>query len=164
MSKKIKAAIAVSILLNVLLTGMILGHVAGRLTHRHPPWRDADHPMLDQLSTEKRTMLLDTMQRLSKENRESWKLIREGRERALVILSAKDFNERDYMAEVARLDELKAKLSHNTTAATVALASGFSQEERKTLAGFIRHLPPRPPEERRGGARRPGHEEVPLTP
>ncbi|MES0336238.1 MAG: periplasmic heavy metal sensor [Candidatus Magnetobacterium sp. LHC-1] len=140
MSNKIKIVIATSVLLNVLLTGIILGHVLSKLTHRPPGGVDNDH-VVSQLSAEKRKVFLDTMQQVSIENRKIRKHIREGRERALAALSAREFSESDYMAETVRLDELRMRISHNTTAATVALAAGFSQEERKVLAAYIRHLP-----------------------
>jgi uncharacterized membrane protein len=143
MSKKMKVLIVGSLLLNVLLVGMIIGDMSHRWQResylkRHP------RELASKLPEDEAGLILKTVERVHRNNRDVHKQIREARKRAMRILTAHDFDEAAYQIEVQKLQELRGLMMRRLADATIELAKQFDQKERRALAQYLRR-PPRPP-------------------
>jgi uncharacterized membrane protein len=101
MSNKVKILILVSVLVNVLLIGVVIGHVS----HRFGRMGFARRHMTElaaKLPAEKERLLSQTLDRVHRENRKIHREIRNTRAKAISILTAPDFDEAAYQAEVDR--------------------------------------------------------------
>jgi uncharacterized membrane protein len=143
MSKTTKVLIFSSLVLNILLIGFIMGNVSHRL-FREYSYRKKPAELAVKLSPEKEKIFSDTMEKVRMENRSIRKQIREARERILTILTATQFDAASYESEVEKLHKLRGLMIQQSSKATEELAKQFNQEERRALAGYLRH----PPEKR----------------
>ena len=143
MSKKMKVLIIGSLLLNVLLVGMIIGDMSHRW-QREPYFGRRARELASNLPEDEAGLILKTVERVHRNNRDVHKQIREARKRAMRILTAHDFDEAAYQIEVQKLQELRGLMMRRLANATIELARRFDQEERRVLAQYLRR-PPRPP-------------------
>lgn len=143
MSKKVKILILCSLLLNVLLFAVIVGHVSYRLSGRGI-MRHHAMEFVKKLPAEKKTVFLERIERVHRENRGVHKQIREAREKAIAILTAPEFDGTAYQVQVEKLHNLRGRMRLRLADAIREMAGQLSQEERKALAKHLRR-PPRPP-------------------
>jgi len=155
MSRKIKILVLGSLLLNVLLIGVSLGHVSHRLGNDRFNRRPVPE-FVAQLPEDKEKLFFETMERVRSENRDIYRQIKEARERSISILTAPEFDEDAYQAEIGKLHELYGLMKQRLANATIGLAKQFNQEERKALANYLRRPPSPPP----GAKPNPGRPEV----
>jgi uncharacterized membrane protein len=148
MSKKMRVLVIGSLLLNVLLVGLIIGDMSHRFRTRPPIGKHA-RDLASKLPKDKADLVLKTMQTVHLKNRDVYKQIQEARERAMKIMTAKEFDEAAYQTEVKRLHELRGFMMHRLGNVTTELAKQFNQQDRRVLAKYLRR-PPRPQWEDRG--------------
>jgi uncharacterized membrane protein len=144
MGKPIKILIISSLILNVLLIGIIIGSMSDRLFRKDFPRRPPPGLRMN-LSPDKEKLFSDMMEKVFRQNDDVRKQTDEARERLLSVLSAPQFDEGAYHAEVTKLDRLRDLMMKRLAEATKELAKQFNQEERKALAEHLRHPPPPPP-------------------
>ncbi len=142
MNKKMKIILILSVLLNMLFIGLVIGH----MTHRFGPeefmrWRTMRFAR--RLSPEKRTLFMETLKKVYRDNEGIHEKIREGRKRIVSILSAPEFDEKAYQEEVEKMHRLRGLMMQRLADATKELAKAFTPEERKALAAHLLK-PPRP--------------------
>ncbi|MBW2664467.1 MAG: periplasmic heavy metal sensor [Deltaproteobacteria bacterium] len=140
MSKKIKFLIFSSLLLNVLLFGVVIGDVSHRL-HKEYFIRKSAQEFASKLPQDKAAFFLKTMERVHLNNRDAYNQIRETKKEAIKLLSAPEFNEAAYRAQVEKIHKLRSLMKRRLADATIELARQFSQEERRALAQHLRHFP-----------------------
>ena len=157
MSKKMKILTIGSLLLNVLLIGIVIGDMSHRFRREDFLGRHA-RELSSKLPEDKAALFLETVEKVHLNNRDIHKQIREGRRRAMRILTAPEFNEAAYQIQVEKLHELRGIMMRRLANATMELARQFDQQERKVLAKHLRR-PPRPPRdvESPRDSRRPRH-------
>ena len=143
MSKKMKVLVIGSLLLNVLLVGVIIGDMSYRL-REEPYFGRHAREFSSKLPEDKAALFSETVEKVHLNNRDVHKQIREARKRAMRILTARDFDEAAYQAQVEKLHELRGLMSRRLADATIELARQFDQKERRALAQYLRR-PPRPP-------------------
>lgn len=148
MTKKVKAALLVSLLLNILLIGWIAGNMIYYVRGHHGFHRE-EQAVLQSLPEEKRALFLETMKGARSGSRDFRDRMHEIRDRTLAILTAPVFDEQAYRAEVEELHRFRAEKMNRLAAATGKLAGQFNQEERKILAELLKRRPT-PPSKREG--------------
>lgn len=161
MSKKMKVLIIGSLLLNVLFVGVIIGNMSDCLL-RERFWGRHAREIGSKLSKDKAKLFLDTVERVHLNNRDLHKQIRETRERAMKILTAREFDEAAYQIEVDKLHKLRGLMMRRFADATIELTRQFNRKERRVLAQYLRR-PERPPRNVRSprNAGPPHHHEAP---
>jgi len=150
MSKTMRILIISSLVLNVLLIGIIIGSMSNRLFRKEFPGRKPPELGL-KLPPDKEKLFSDTMEKVFRQNDDVRKQTDESRERLLSILSAPQFDEGAFQAEVTRLDGLRDLMMKRLAEATKELAKQLNQEERKVLAEHLRQPPFPPPPPYRDG-------------
>lgn len=143
MSKKMKVLTIGSLLLNVLLVGVIIGNMSNWLLRERFCERHAQE-IGAKLSKNKAKLFLYTVEKVHLNNRNVHKQVRETRERAMKILTAREFDEAAYQIEVDKLHELRGLMMRRFADATIELTRQFNRKERKILAQYLRR-PERPP-------------------
>jgi uncharacterized membrane protein len=143
MSRKMKVLTIGSLFLNVLLIGVVIGDMSHRFRREDFSGRRA-RELSSKLPEDKAALFLETVEKVHLNNRDIHKQIREGRRRAMKILTAPKFDEAAYQIQVEKLHELRGLMMRRLADATMALARQFDQQERKVLAQHLRR-PPGPP-------------------
>jgi uncharacterized membrane protein len=144
MSKTTRILIISSLILNVFLIGIIIGGMSDRMFRKDFPGREPPDLGL-KLPPDKEKLFSDMMEKVFRENDDIRKQIDEARERVLSILSAPEFDEATYYAEIEKLEKLHSAMMQRLADATKELAKQFNREERKVLAEHLRQPPPPPP-------------------
>ncbi len=140
MTKRMKILLVVSLVLNVLLAGALIGnvshHVGRRFAFLH------EQAMVAQLPPEKQQLFQEAMRSMRLECRDLRKQIGETRERAIAVLTATEFDEQAYQAEVDKLRDLRGQMMQRVANTTKELAKRFDPEEREALGGYLKDVPP----------------------
>ncbi len=143
MSKKMKAVILCSLLFNIMLMGAIIGDVSRRLS-KFVLIKNQASEFTSKLSEDKRKLFYEVMEKVYSDSKDTFKQIRKVRENAQSVLTAPEFDDAAYQAEVEKLHTLRRIMKQRLADAAKELAHQFDQEERKILADFFSN-PPGPP-------------------
>jgi uncharacterized membrane protein len=137
-----KILIVASLVLNVLLAGVIMGNVSHQMGRKYLGFKQHERKLVAKLPPEKQRLFRDAMERAHLECEDLRKQIGNTRERALSILTAPEFDERAFQAEVEKLHDLRGMIAQRLADATMELAKQFDSEERKVLGGYLKRPPP----------------------
>lgn len=143
MSKKMKVVILCSLLVNIMLMGAIIGDVSRRLS-KFALIKNQASEFSSKLSEDKRKLFYEVMEKVYSDSKDTFKQIREAREKAQSILTAPEFDDAAYQVEVEKLHTLRRIMKQRLADAAKELAHQFNQEERKILGDFFNN-PPGPP-------------------
>ena len=139
MSKKVKILIFSSLLLNVLLAGVIIGDVSHRF-HKEYFVQKSLKEFASKLPGDKAALFLETVKRVHLNNQDAYNEIREARNKAMMLLSAPEFDESAYRLQIEKIDKLRSLMKRRLAEATVELARQFNQKERSALAQNLRRF------------------------
>ena len=142
MTRNMKILIVASLVLNLLLAGVIIGNVSHHMGRKHFGSKQHEQKLVAKLPPEKQRLFRDVMERAHAESDDIRKQIGETRERALSILTAPEFDERSFQAEVEKLHDLRGLKMQRLADATKELAKQFDAEERTVLGGYLKRPPP----------------------
>ena len=126
MTRTAKFFVIASVALNVVLIGLVLGHAAHRFGPHFPHGIQQAVRMLPE---DKQAEFKDTMQQLYRENRGTWKQMRQSRQATMRILQADHFNRDAYEAEMKKLQRMADAIA--------SLAEHWSPEDRQALAAML---------------------------
>jgi uncharacterized membrane protein len=107
--------------------------------HRQYVDREVGREFASTLPPKKAGLFFETVERVHRDNRKTYRQIRAAREKAMQILGAPEFDETAYRREVKKLHKQHGLMKEQLAEATVELAKQFSQEERKALAKHLKH-------------------------
>jgi len=142
MSRKLKTFVVCSVLLNLLLAGVIVGHTAFRM---HPPhggagWKP-DLSAIETLPADKQDLVRKTLDKVREDGDTLRTQVRNTQEETSRILSAENFDETAYDAQVQKMHELHQQRRQIMADAFKNLAKQLNAEERKVLAEMVRKAP-----------------------
>jgi uncharacterized membrane protein len=140
MSKKLKLAFIVSIVLNVLLAGVILGDLPRRFD-RAPRTGDRIKRDLAALPEPLRTRFREKMEQARRSGMRA--KIREERNEAIRLLAAEPFDEAAFDRQVKKIQDLRLQMTQRMADSVKDLAKDLPQNERKALAEVLKRPPPR---------------------
>ena len=140
MSKTVKIAIILSVVLNILLIGFILGNVSHRFFIPNS-FHEKPQDISVNLPPDKKELFLNTMQKIRSENRAVKQQIRDARRKIFSILTSPQFDEDLYTSETEKLHLLRGLMMKRFSNAAKELAKQLNQEERKALAEHLRRSP-----------------------
>jgi len=137
MSRNIKIVLTASIILNVLFLGILIGLFSDDFK-KHKNMRSQMHSSIDKLPKEKAKLVKKTMRSLHKETKKTRKQVRKTRKNINNIISAPEFDESAYDAEIKNLQELQAEIMKKFGKVTKELALQLEQDERKVIAELLK--------------------------
>jgi uncharacterized membrane protein len=135
-----KVLLVTSLVLNVLLAGALIGNVSHHMGRRFALMHE--RALVVELPPEKQKLFHEAMSSMRMEGRDLRKQIGETRERAIAVLTAPEFDEEAYQAEVDKLRVLRGLMMQRVANTTKELAKQFDPEERRALGGYLRDVPP----------------------
>lgn len=138
MSRQFKFLFTLSILLNLLLVGIVAGHVSHRLFIQHEPYSEIFSQIADALPPEKRPIFEDAMKRADQDTAELHDQLAESRKQAANIMKADAFDKDAYLAQVQRINKLRAQLIERKAEAITEAAGKLSAEDRAAMTELLR--------------------------
>ncbi|MGH7768255.1 MAG: periplasmic heavy metal sensor [Candidatus Binatia bacterium] len=142
MSKKLKLAFIVSIVLNVLLAGVILGDLPRRFDRAPRSGERMIKRDLAALPEPLRTRFREKMEQARRSGMRA--KIRQERNEAIRLLAAEPFDEAAFDRQVKKIQDLRLQMTQSMADSIKDLAKDLPQEERKALAEVLKRPPPRP--------------------
>ncbi len=131
MTKNLKILFTLSVLLNVLLGGALAGGASQRANDT--PWKD----MKSELSPEAQKQVTEMFEQNWKEMSPMFRAAGQERKNMTAIISAENFNEKDFDEAARRMHALQNKITDRKMEATKKLVATLPAEDRKKLAGQI---------------------------
>jgi len=89
------------------------------------------------LPEDKQTLILDTMEKVRESNAGVREQIKVTKQSLMEVLTAPEFDEKAFQANVDKMNELHDQMFLSVTSAIKEIAPLFTQEERKALADII---------------------------
>jgi uncharacterized membrane protein len=142
MTRSVKILLTLSLLANTLLAGILIGLLPRQFYQSHP-LRERLERITAQLPEDRRQLVLAHIREVHRRNRRLVYEIRAGREAAIAILTAAEFDEAAFRKQAEEIHRCRGQLMDRLTETTIELAKQLDQNERRLLAEIIRR-PPRP--------------------
>jgi uncharacterized membrane protein len=142
MTRSVKILLTLSLLANTLLAGVLIGLLPRQFYQSHP-LRERLRRITAQLPEDRRQLVLAHIREVHRRNRRLVHEIRAGREAAIAILTAAEFDEAAFRKQAEEIHRCRGQLMDRLTETTIELAKQLDQNERRLLAEIIRR-PPRP--------------------
>ncbi|MGH7830117.1 MAG: periplasmic heavy metal sensor [Candidatus Binatia bacterium] len=140
MSKKLKVAFLVSIVLNVLLLGVLLGQLPKRFD-REVSRQERMEKALEKLPEPAQSRLREKLQQMRETAEPIRDQIRQAREEAIRILSTEPFDEAAYDRQVNKINDLRVQMGKRMARSFKEVAKDSTPEERKMLAEILQRPP-----------------------
>ncbi len=90
-----------------------------------------------ELSKEKQTLIVETMKKNHEAKKELWGQMKEVKNSMHEVLTAPEFDEKAFQANVDKMEELKDKKFEIMSDTVIELAPQLSQQEREVLAQMM---------------------------
>jgi uncharacterized membrane protein len=141
MTRKLRVAFLLSVIVNVLLAGVILG----ALPHRFiggPPSRERFRTDIDNLPEPARSRFREKIDEFR--NDPSRRQMTDARNEAIRLLVAEPFDEAAYDRQINNISELRRQMTKRMADDMKAVVKGLPAEQRNAIAEIVkRPLPPR---------------------
>lgn len=140
MNRRIKIALAISVVLNVLLAGMLLGDVSHSYIAPAVTAFNLE-TQLAQLPQDKRA-LFDTIMKPAKQKMDDERAqIDSAKKEAIRILKTEPFNKEAYLTQTQHINDMHVEMKHHLAESVAELAQHLSLAERTALAEIVSHPP-----------------------
>jgi uncharacterized membrane protein len=144
MSKPVKLAFIVSLVVNLLLLGVILGRVPRGLEATPPTRAQRTEEALKKVPEPAQSRFREKFAQMRASTDPLRQQIDEARTETLRILSAEPFDEAAYDRQVAKIEELRGEMFKRMGQSFKQTAKELAPEERRMLADVLRRPPPSP--------------------
>jgi uncharacterized membrane protein len=138
MSKPIKLAFIVSLVVNLLLLGVILGQVPRGLEATPPTRAQRTEEALKKVPEPAQSRFREKFAQMRASTDPLRQQIDEARTETLRVLSAEPFDEAAYDRQVAKIEELRGEMFKRMGKSFKQTAKELSPEERRMLADVLR--------------------------
>ena len=138
MTRKLRVAFLLSIVINVLLAGVILG----ALPHRFiggPPSRERFRTDIDNLPEPARSRFLGKMDEFR--NDPSRQQMTDARNEAIRLLVAVPFDEAAYDRQVGKINDLRVQMTKRMADDMKDIVKGLPAEQRDAIAKILKRPP-----------------------
>ena len=142
MTKTVKLAFLVSLVLNLLLLGVILGRVPGGLEATPQTRQQRMEEALKKVPEPVQSRFREKFAQVRSSSDPLRQQIDEARAETLRLLSIDPFDEAAYDRQISKIQELRAEMFKRMGQNFKAAAKEFSPEERRMLADVLRRPPP----------------------
>jgi uncharacterized membrane protein len=143
MTKTVKLAFLVSLVLNLLLLGVILGQVPRGL-EATPTRQQRMEEALKKVPEPTQSRFREKFAQIRASSDPLRQQIDEARAETLRLLSAEPFDEAAYDRQVSKIEELRGEMFKRMGQSMKQTAKELSPEERRMLAELLRRPPPPP--------------------
>ena len=144
MSKTLKLAFVVSLVVNLLLLGVIVGQVPRGLEATAPTRAQRLEEALKKVPEPAQSRFREKFGQMRASTDPLRQQIDDARAETLRLLSAEPFDEAAYDRQVAKIEELRGEMFKRMGQSFKQTAREFSPEERRMLADVLRRPPPPP--------------------
>jgi uncharacterized membrane protein len=140
MSKMLKLAFIISIILNVLFVGLLLSELPRRLGRGFSPRERMDR-VLQELPEPGRSQLREKMKQIRAEAEPLFSEIQDARTSAIRILGSEPFDEAAYDRQVNKIVDLRVQMTKRMGTAVKDTAKSLPPDQREMLAKVLSRPP-----------------------
>lgn len=139
MTRKLRVAFLLSIIVNVLLAGVILGALPHRF-YGSPPSRETFRLDIDNLPEPARSRFREKIDEFR--NSPSRRQMTEARNEAIRLLVAEPFDEAAYDRQINKISELRRQMTKRMADDMKDVVKGLPAEQRNAIAEILKRPPP----------------------
>ena len=138
MTKKLRVAFLLSVIINVLLAGVILGALPHRFMG-NPSGREAFRKDIEGLPEPARSRFLAKMDEFRKDPLRQQ--MTDARNEAIRLLVATPFDEAAYDRQVDKINDLRVQMTNRMAADMKDIVKGLPADQRDSLANILKRPP-----------------------
>ena len=138
MTRKLRVAFLLSVIINVLLAGVILGALPHRFIG-HRPSRETFRKDVDTLPEPARSRFLAKVDEFRKDPLRQQ--MTDARNEAIRLLVAQPFDETAYDRQVDKINDLRVQITNRMAADMKEIVKGLPADQRDSLAKILKRPP-----------------------